>query len=148
MKKFLIPIIIYVMWLTIVAVFFDTSEPTLELSNTEQSKIEDVIVPASDTAEDEIPTYEVSADYDKETGGPDRMEELGTRFPGYRVVDGENDSDMTYAEVCSAIEAHEDVIVIYHGTEYAVSNGLKFRAMSDFQYFWVDDWSCSVVSDE
>ena len=148
MKKLLIFITVYVICRIL---FFAenpfTSEPSPDLSRTAQSKSEGAITSMSYSAEDETRTYGVSSDHDKSRSGPDRMEELESQFPGYRIVDGENDSDTTYAEVCSAIEAHEDVIVIYRGTENAVSNMMKFRAMSDFQYFWLDGWNYSVGPD-
>ena len=76
-----------------------------------------------------------------------RKEELKGLYPGYRVVDGKYDSDTTYEEFCKAIEAHEDAIIIYHGTENVVSDKNKFDAISDFQFFWLDRWTYCVGSD-
>ena len=77
----------------------------------------------------------------------ERMTYLELRYSDIPVVDGHYDNDIIFDAVCMAIENHDDRLLIYRDTGDIFTSFTKFKAASDFQYFWLDSVSISSYED-
>lgn len=82
--------------------------------------------------------HEESSENDGSEKEGDRIEELRDSYPDITVANGGYDNDMIFNAVCEAVEKHDAQLVVYRDTGDIIQDFWKFKAASNFQYFWLD----------